>query len=371
MADKIYFVENNQQTGPFSPQQINEFVRAGRVGPETMAWHEGLANWQPLRQACPDLLQAAHEAPAAAPYGQPAYGQPQTAPVQGYAPAGGPGPNYAPGYGQAPAAGPGYGAPAGGPGGYAPPPGAASGYGQAPAQPVQPAAYAGPPATAFEIINCGFYRMAKITVSNDEVVLESGALHYMLGNIEIESKMPSVGGAFKSMLSGENIVRPRYRGTGDIYLEPVFGELNIMELRNEEWVLDRGAFLAADRTVTVDVYTNKAFSGLFGGEGFVQTRVHGTGKVLYHSPGPVERLELDGRSTLTVDGSFAVARTASLDYSVEKATKKLFASMTSGEGLVSRFRGIGVVMIAPVPSEYFVFNEQFAGLRSAVYKLQK
>jgi uncharacterized protein (AIM24 family) len=49
-------------------------------------------------------------------------------------------------------------------------------------------------------------------------------------------------------------------------------------------------------------------TSLLGGEGMFQTTVAGLGKVFDWSPGPVQRVELQGQ-TLTVDGSSAASRT--------------------------------------------------------------
>lgn len=243
-----------------------------------------------------------------------------------------------------------------------------------------PALFAGVPAPAppsaggssvFEVIQADPWKMPKITLRNEEVILEAGALRYMKGNIEIDSQLPSIGGFLKSALTKESAVKPRYRGTGEIFLEPTFGEVNLMELNGDAWVLDKGAFLACDRTVEVGMFTNKAMAGLFGGEGFFQTEVKGRGKVFYMSPGPVQKIVLDGTETLTVDGSFAVARTSSLQFEVAKATKGMFSSWTSGEGIVNKFRGQGVVMIAPVPNRLLTLLEQFGGLHSALARISR
>jgi uncharacterized protein (AIM24 family) len=207
--------------------------------------------------------------------------------------------------------------------------------------------------------------MPKIVLENAEVVVEAGAMHWMRGAITIEAKAPSVGGFLKSKLTREAVVRPRYRGTGELFLVPSFGEFDIMELQGQTWIMDKGAFIAAEPTVELGVYTNKAFAGLFGGEGFFQTRVSGTGKVLYHAPGPVERIELVN-DLLVVDGSFAVARTESLEYSVQRATKGLFSSWISGEGLVSTFRGTGTVLLAPVPNRYITLINEFGVVKSLI-----
>jgi uncharacterized protein (AIM24 family) len=117
-------------------------------------------------------------------------------------------------------------------------------------------------------------------------------------------------------------------------------------------VLDKGAFLAADNEIEVGVFVNKGAGGILGGEGMFQTQVSGRGKVFYTSWGPVQRLELQN-DRLTVDGSFAVARTASLSFQVTKATKGLIASARSGEGLVNVIEGTGTVMLAPIANKHY------------------
>jgi uncharacterized protein (AIM24 family) len=237
------------------------------------------------------------------------------------------------------------------------------------APPPRPMQAAAPAATSFEIIKGEVYSMPRIVLSNAEVTVEAGAMHYMLGSIQMEAEMPSVGGFIKSALTKERAVRPRYRGTGDLFLEPTFCECNIMELKGEEWILDKGAFLASDQGVEVGMFTNKAWTGMFGGEGFFQTKVSGYGKVLFISQGPLQTMQLNGE-TLVVDGSFAVARTASLDYRLERSSRKLFGSWISGEGMVNTFRGRGTVMIAPVPNRFLTMIREFGGLHAAISRIK-
>jgi uncharacterized protein (AIM24 family) len=239
----------------------------------------------------------------------------------------------------------------------------------APVAPPRPMAAPAPAATTFEVISGEVYRMPRITLSNAEVVVESGAMHYMLGSIQMEAEMPSVGSFIKSALTKEKAVRPRYRGTGELFLEPTFAECNIMELKGEEWILDKGAFLACDQSVEVGMFTNKAWTGMFGGEGFFQTKVSGYGKVMFVSQGPLQTLQLNGE-TLVVDGSFAVARTPSLEYRLERSSRKLFGSWISGEGMVNTFRGSGTVLISPVPNRFLTMIREFGGLYSAISRIK-
>ncbi|MGH7999182.1 MAG: AIM24 family protein [Brasilonema sp.] len=200
----------------------------------------------------------------------------------------------------------------------------------------------------FEVIAREGLRLVKAILQNETVRTESGALYYMRGNITMQSKAPSAGSFLKSLATGENIFRPTYTGTGELYLEPSLSGFYIMELNGTEWILDRGAYWASDGSVEVSVERNKLVSGLIGGEGLFQTKVKGRGKVVMVAQGPVEEVHLQN-DRLVVDGNFAIARTNTLNYRVEKATKSILGSMTSGEFLVNTFEGTGTVLLAPVP----------------------
>ena len=204
----------------------------------------------------------------------------------------------------------------------------------------------------FQIIEKEGLKMVKATIQNETIRAEAGALHYMLGDIELTTKMPSAKGFLKSLVTQESVFKPAYKGTGDIFFgPPIFGEYYTLDLNNEAWILDKGAYVCSDGSVETGAFRNKAITGLVGGEGFFQTKVEGTGQVIIQAPGKIEIVDLENQ-TLTVDGSFAVARQAHLDYAIKKAAKGILSSMASGEGLVSVIKGTGRVLIAPVPNIY-------------------
>jgi uncharacterized protein (AIM24 family) len=101
--------------------------------------------------------------------------------------------------------------------------------------------------------------------------------------------------------------------------------------------------------VEVDVHREKALTAFKSGEGFLdmQTKISGTGTVLVKTPGPVEELVLENNK-LVVDGKFAFARSSTLNYSCQKATKSLLGSATSGEGMVRVYEGTGKVLMSPI-----------------------
>src|SRR5689334_8053378 len=66
-----YYVQNGQQVGPISETDLDAFARDGRISPDTLVWHEGMPNWQPLAQAKPAGNYALAGAPATAAIPQP------------------------------------------------------------------------------------------------------------------------------------------------------------------------------------------------------------------------------------------------------------------------------------------------------------
>ncbi|PTY00033.1 AIM24 family protein [Verrucomicrobia bacterium LW23] len=192
--------------------------------------------------------------------------------------------------------------------------------------------------------------MIKATIYNQTVRAEAGALHYLQGQIEIQTQMPSATGFLKSLATSETVFKPTYTGSGTIFFgPPIFGEYTILELNNEAWVVDRGAYVCSDISVEVGAWRNKAVTALFSSEGWFQTQVSGTGRVVIQAQGPIEAIDLVN-DRLVVDGSFAVARQAHLNFSVQKATKGWLSSAASGEGLVNVIEGTGRVLIAPFPN---------------------
>jgi uncharacterized protein (AIM24 family) len=202
-------------------------------------------------------------------------------------------------------------------------------------------------------------KQVRITLRDGEAIAESGALHFMLGRVEMESKIGGVSGLGKAMMNKfvtkEAAVLPRYRGTGQIYLEGSFSHFLIHRLGGGEVIADKGMFYCGQGTLEVGSAMQKnVSSALFGGEGWFQTRIKGSGICVFESPVPAKevlRIDLEDE-TLQVDGNFALKRTGRIDFSVEKSTRSLLGTLTSGEGLLQTFRGTGSVWLAPTQDVY-------------------
>lgn len=220
-------------------------------------------------------------------------------------------------------------------------------------------------------------RQLRVRLENDGIRTEPGALQFFKGRIEMESSTgmgEGVGGLVKGALAaartGETLFKPLYKGTGEIYLEPTFGHYWFMQLNNQTLYADQGLFCCSENSVNIGAHKVESFSArVAGGEGRYQTKVMGTGIVVFRIPVPLsEIMELTlNDETLQVDGSFALLRTSGIEFSVEKASKSLMGAVTSGEGLLQTFRGTGRVWIAPTQAIY----ERMAGMGIATGNLTR
>lgn len=197
----------------------------------------------------------------------------------------------------------------------------------------------------------------KITLKKGAVKLESGALYFMKGKINVDTK-PAKGflkNLGSSMLSGEKMFKPTYSGQGEIWLEPSFGHFMLIELDNDEIIVDKGMYYACESNMEVSAIVQKNISSaMFGGEGFFQTRIKGTGIVVLSIPVPMNEIMIYNleNDEVKVDGNFAILRRGNIDFSVEMISKGILGTMTSGEGLLQTFRGTGEVWLAPTQSIY-------------------
>lgn len=200
-------------------------------------------------------------------------------------------------------------------------------------------------------------RQVVCDLSVSPVTIQAGDMQWMLGNVNATTGVKGVGDligkAFKSSVTGEDTIKPEYKGDGMLVLEPTYKYVLLEDLDNwnGSMMLDDGFFLACDSQVKhkVAMRTNVS-SAVFGGQGLFNLALTGTGVVALESDVPREELVevfLDN-DVIKIDGNLAVAWSGSLDFTVERSGKTLIGSAASGEGLVNVYRGTGKILFAPV-----------------------
>jgi uncharacterized protein (AIM24 family) len=204
----------------------------------------------------------------------------------------------------------------------------------------------------FEVHELEGSRYVDITLDNETVRAEAGALCCMTGNITLDSRLiPSIGGLIKSLLAEEAVYRPTYTGTGVVSLESSYGGFHVLELHDEAWILEKGTYWASEGSVEVTFHREKILTSLWAGEGliYLQTKVRGNGKVVITSSGPIEEITLEAGKNFVAEGKYVVGRTAGVSFKLRRATKSFLGKYTAGEGLVRVYGGPGQILLNPAP----------------------
>lgn len=202
-------------------------------------------------------------------------------------------------------------------------------------------------------------RQIALYLNNEKVTIERGAMSYFQGNIEMVSGVTvgnALGRMMRGALTGEQMAQPEYSGTGLLVLEPSFKHFLVLELApNESIIVDDGMFYCAQGSVRVQTVSQRNLSSaVAGGESLFQQQLIGPGIIILESVVPMSEIDMIDleNDTLKVDGNFAILRSSTLDFTVERSAKTLVGSAVSGEGLVNVYRGTGQVWLAPTLKVY-------------------
>lgn len=159
-----------------------------------------------------------------------------------------------------------------------------------------------------------------------------------------------LGGLARRMLTGESFFFQRLeavRGAGYALLgHPIPGGIIDVNLDGTYGMMvQKNGFLAAEESVQIDTAVQNLAQGFFSKEGFFVLNVHGRGTVFLSSYGAIHAINLEAGEEVIVDNGHLVAWPDYMNYKIEKASSGWFSSIASGECLVCRFRGPGVVLI--------------------------
>jgi len=194
-------------------------------------------------------------------------------------------------------------------------------------------------------------RWVKVTLDDDDVRTERGALNHMQGAITMDVPWPTLKAWWVSLFSDESLLRPRYSGTGTVYLDSSLGGYHLLKINpGERWVLDTRCFWASEGEVGLSITRERMLTSLWANEGlfWYKTVLKGKGKAVLSVPGPVQELELND-DTLVTDGPFVVARTQGISMQIKRPAKNIISYWLSGQKRAYVYKGTGKVLLCTVP----------------------
>jgi len=204
----------------------------------------------------------------------------------------------------------------------------------------------------YEILYPGAFPLLKVDLSKGETLkAESDAMVSMNSTVDVEGKIDGgLLGGIGRMLAGEKFffqTLTARRGPGEVLLAPAIpGDIVDVELDGSySLVVQKDGFLAGSMGIEVSSKMQNLMQGLFSGEGFFTLKVSGIGTVFLNSYGGIHAINLEAGEERIIDNNHLVAWPDYMDYKIEKASSGWLSSFTSGEMLVCRFKGPGVVLI--------------------------
>lgn len=204
---------------------------------------------------------------------------------------------------------------------------------------------------SFEVEQSESMRWVRIDLDDDDCRTERGALNHMKGAVTMTVPLPTPYAVWVSLFSDESILRPRYQGTGSVFLDSTLGGYHVFTITpDERWILDTRCFWASDGEVTLRIHREKMLTALFAGEGLLwyKTALDGDGQVVLAVDGPVEEVTLTN-DRLIVDGPFVVAHTSGITLKMRRPAKSFWSGWLSGQRRTYSYEGTGKLLLCTVP----------------------
>ena len=209
------------------------------------------------------------------------------------------------------------------------------------------------------------FPLVELSLNQGETVfIQRGSMVYHTPNVTLNTQLNASGsglGRFvkavgRSMVSGESTFITQAVSQSDngyLALAPdAPGQVIPLQLGEERYRLNDGAFLALDGTAYYTMERQSVGKAIFGGQGglFVMT-TQGQGTLLANAFGSIKKIELHNQE-VTIDNAHVVAWSQSLNYNIH-LENGFWQSIGTGEGVVNTFQGTGEVYVQSLNLQTF------------------
>ncbi len=205
----------------------------------------------------------------------------------------------------------------------------------------------------YKFLYQGAFPIVEINLKQGESIkAEADAMIAMSGTLDVTGNMNGgfLGSLARNFLAGESMFFQDLvasRGNGYALIgHAIPGDIIDVELDGSYGLLvQKNGYLASTNHINVNTTPQNLAQGMFSREGLFVLKVSGTGTVFISSYGAIHAINLEPNEEIVVDNGHLVAWADYMNYKIEKASNGWVSSITSGECLVCRFRGPGVVLV--------------------------
>lgn len=190
---------------------------------------------------------------------------------------------------------------------------------------------------------------------------DSGAMSWMDPVMKMETTSGGLSKAFGRMFSGETIFQNQYQATEDgmiAFASSFPGSIKAIEVNpGHEIIVQKSAFLAGSENIEVSVFLNKKISsGLIGGEGFIMTKIKGTGTVFLEIDGSAIEYDLLPGQQMIIDTGYLAMMEATCTMEIQ-SIKGIKNKLLGGEGFFNTvITGPGKIILQTIPISAVAIN---------------
>lgn len=194
--------------------------------------------------------------------------------------------------------------------------------------------------------------VAECTLSAGETLqCQAGAMKYMDGDVSMKTAVQGgLGGFLKRRMTGESGFLNYYtaeRNGSRVAVGHTFpGKILPVDVGAHEYICQKRTFLAAEEGVDFEIVVQRKLGvGIFGGEGFIMQKLHGSGTALLEIDGELVELELTSGQTLKVETGALAVMESTVHMEIERV-KGVSNFLFGGEGLfLTTLQGPGKVWL--------------------------
>ena len=190
---------------------------------------------------------------------------------------------------------------------------------------------------------------------------DSGAMSWMDPVMKMETTSGGLSKAFGRMFSGETIFQNQYQATEDgmiAFASSFPGSIKAIEVNpGHEIIVQKSAFLAGSENIEVSVFLNKKISsGLIGGEGFIMTKIKGTGTVFLEIDGSAIEYDLLPGQQMIIDTGYLAMMEATCTMEIQ-SIKGIKNKLLGVEGFFNTvITGPGKIILQTMPISAVAIN---------------
>ncbi len=188
----------------------------------------------------------------------------------------------------------------------------------------------------------------------EKIITDSGAMAWMDPCMKMETSGGGAGAVFGRMFSGETLFRNHYTALADgkiAFASSFPGKILALDIQpGKEVIIQKSAFLASEENVSTSVFFNKKMStGIFGGEGFILTKLSGQGTCFIEVDGSTVEYDLLPGQQIIIDTGYLALMDATCKMEIQSVAG-LKNKFLGGEGFFNTVvTGPGRVVVQTMP----------------------